>query len=214
MMLRMILLGCLVVGLPMTAAAQPTADEVGRLTAGLGEGPGGPMGFLEVTFMSISTWPMPSAGLARCGHGEPLVAEGKRTTTAASGPRPSSSPATRSSPWSTFRRDTTTAAFKGALGNMQRAVEADELTEVEARRRGRGLPRGHGPVRRAWRPRGDQLLYRIDGDTLWLGYVGVDGEVLVDRRFDDGVWARAVRASFTGARSKLRNKLAELPWRG
>ena len=113
----------------------------------------------------------------------------------------------------TFKRDSDLGRFfKGMLGNMERAVEAGEITPQEYDRVDREYRALMAPYGERGARKGDRLMYRLEGDRLHLIYVGVDGEVMLDEQLDE-VWARAVRASFTGRESKMREKLGELAWR-
>ncbi len=113
----------------------------------------------------------------------------------------------------TFKRDSDLGKFfKGMLGNMERAVDAGEITRAEYDRVDREYRALMAPYGERGARKGDRLLYRLEGDHLHLIYVGIDGDVMLDEHLDE-VWARAVRASFTGRESKMREKLGELAWR-
>jgi hypothetical protein len=112
----------------------------------------------------------------------------------------------------TFKRDSDLGKFfKGMLGNMERAVEAGEITQAEYDRVDREYRALMAPYAERGARKGDRLLYRLSGDQLHLIYVGTDGDVMLDEHLGE-VWARAVRASFTGQESEMREKLGELAW--
>jgi hypothetical protein len=174
------------------------------------------MGFLfEVTFMKIDVADvevrLTDADAAAL---QALVAEGKRTGDRRRRAAAILNAADPIAYGMTFKRDSDQDRFfKGMLGNMARAVEAGELTADEYAGVEAHYRRLMAPHAERGTLKGDRLLYRLEGDTLRLLYLGAGGEVLVDQQLDDGIWQRAVRASYTGEKSKLRDKLAELPWR-
>lgn len=199
------------------AAAQPAADDViADWSAGLGQTPAATMGFLfEVTFMKIDVADVEVRLTdADATALQALVAEGKRDGDRRNRAAAILHAADPIAYGMTFKRDSDQDRFfKGMLGNMARAVEAGELTADEYAGVEAHYRRLMAPHAERGTLKGDRLLYRLEGDTLRLLYLGADGAVLVDQQLDDGIWQRAVRASYTGEQSKLRDKLAELPWR-
>lgn len=214
--MRSLTLACLICSASVAGAQPAAADLLAHWSAGLGQTPAATMGFLfEVTFMKIDVADVevrltdPDAAALQA-----LVAEGKRTDDRRRRAAAILHTADPIAYGMTFKRDSDQDRFfKGMLGNMARAVEAGELTADEYAGVEEHYRRLMAPHAERGTLKGDRLLYRLEGDTLRLLYLGVDGEVLVDQQLDDGIWQRAVRASYTGEQSKLRDKLAELPWR-
>lgn len=201
--------------LPERVAAVP--DSLHRVwTATLGgDGPHALMSFLfEVTFMKID---VAVVEVRLTDHDAALVAavvaEGERDDDRRDRVAAILHAADPLAYGMTFKRDSDLGKFfKGMLGNMERAVEAGEITPQEYDRVDREYRALMAPYGERGARKGDRLLYRLDGDRLHLIYVGVDGDVMLDEHLDE-VWARAVRASFTGRESKMREKLGELAWR-
>jgi len=200
---------------PATATAAAAAALEAAWTTGLGEEPGAVLGFLfEVTFMKIDVAEVevrladPDAAAIAV-----IVDEGGRNDRRRDRVADVLHAAAPVAYGMTFKRDSDLGKFfKGMLGNMERAVAAGEITAPEYARvdreyRALMAPYGERGVRK-----GDRLLYRLDAGTGHLALIGVDGAVLLDQALDE-VWTRAVRASFTGRESKMRDELGELPWR-
>ena len=109
-----------------------------------------------------------------------------------------------------FERDVALSQFlNGVMENLERAVAAQMVPQVEYDRLDANLPRWFGFLRERRIRDGDQLWYRIRGDTLRTLYVGVAGEVLLDQT-DVGPGPRlAVLGGYLAPGSDLRDGLIE-----
>jgi hypothetical protein len=199
---------------PDQVAAVPDSLEA-AWTAGVGgDAPHAAMAYLfEVTFMKIDVAVVevrvPAHTAAQLSA---LAAEGKRTDDRRDRAADLLDQADTIAYRLTFKRDSDLGRFfKGMLGNMERAVEGGEITAAEYARVDREYRALMQPHADRGARKGDRLLYRLDGDGGRLIYVGVEGEVMLDEPLDE-VWSRAVRASFTGRKSKMRDDLGKLAW--
>lgn len=109
-----------------------------------------------------------------------------------------------------FERDVSLSRFlDGVMDNLQKAERAGIVPAAEVARLRRGLPRWFGFLDERRIRDGDELWYRIRGDTLRTLYVGVEGDVLLDQT-DVGAGARlAVLGGYFAPGSDLRDGLIE-----
>ena len=107
-----------------------------------------------------------------------------------------------------FERDVALSQFlDGVMEIVGRALEAEIVSQVEYDRLDANLPRWFGFLRQRRIQDGDQLWYRIRGDTLRTLYIGVAGEVLLDQT-DVGPGPRlAVLGGYFAPGSDLRDGL-------
>lgn len=199
---------CCLLLLALPAAAETAADW----SAGL---PHGMEFLLEVTFMKIDVADvqvrLDDAAAAAVAA---VKAEGKKTGERRDRVADILHAAPSVAYGMTFQRSAEQAKFlKGMLANLEKAEEAGELTAAEHTAVREGLLALLAPHAARGGIEGDRMLYRIDGDAASFTYLGHDGELLATAAWNDPMWAKAFRAMHTGRKSKLRDKLGELPWR-
>lgn len=107
-----------------------------------------------------------------------------------------------------FQRGLRLGQFVSAVrGNMRKAREAGYLSEEDYTKIADALPRWFDFLRERRIRRGDELLYRIRGDTLRTVFRSADGTVLLDQT-DVGPERRlAVLGSYYAPGSDFRERL-------
>jgi hypothetical protein len=109
-----------------------------------------------------------------------------------------------------FERDVSLSQFiDGVLDDLERAVDAGIVSEAEFDRLQANLPQWFGFLEARRIHDGDELWYRIRGDTLRTLFVGGSGEVLLDQT-DVGSGARlAVLGGYFAPGTDLRDGLIQ-----
>lgn len=107
-----------------------------------------------------------------------------------------------------FKRDVSLSQFlDGVDDNMRRALEAGIIEEPDYRLVADGMPRWFAFLAEDGIRKGDQVLYRIRGDTLRTVFRTAEGEVRLDQK-DVGPERRlTLLGSYFAPKSNFRDKL-------
>lgn len=97
----------------------------------------------------------------------------------------------------------------GVRNNMKRAVEAGLISDQDYDVISAELPTMYAPIEERKILRGDQIYYRVHGDTVRTVYQGADGEMLVDHTEIGPERRVAVIGGYFAPKSSFREKLIE-----
>lgn len=113
----------------------------------------------------------------------------------------------------TFLRDGGTGRFlEGTRSNLDAARKDGIISEPEFLaiwNEYQGIMR---TIEKRGSFKGDQLMYRIEKNSLRIIYIGKDGDVLVDSTQSGDSWARGFKGSFSSRNSAFREKLLRSLW--
>ncbi len=192
-------------------------DEMLRLwSEGLGETSyGNPSFKFEVTFMKIDVAdiearldPSTAADL------EAIVKEGKSNSSRIEKAASVLLAAENSAYRFTFLRDGGTGRFlEGTRSNLDSARKDGIISNAEFLSIWKDYEGIMVPIKKRGSFKGDQLLYRIDKDSLRVIYIGKDGDVLVDSTQSGDSWARGFKGSFASRDSAFRENLIRSLWK-
>jgi len=103
--------------------------------------------------------------------------------------------------------------LEGTRQSFEEARKADIITESEYDTIWRRFEQTITALDERGAKKGDRLLYRVETDRVLLGYIGIDGDLLIETLFEGDHWARGIKGSFLGPDSRFRDKLIRSLWR-